>query len=79
MSRRHMPEGRTSLSPANSYANPSKYRVVRGANSNTFAGTIARKCGLSRPQNIGSTPGWNDPPAPPKKGETPKAGECKLP
>ena len=43
------------------YANPSDYRFVRGPNSNTFAGTIARKCGLAKP--TGTAPGWNDDPA----------------
>jgi len=48
------------------YANPSNYRFVRGPNSNTFAGTIARKCGLAKPK--GFAPGWNDDPAEQKKG-----------
>jgi hypothetical protein len=43
------------------YANPSEYRFASGPNSNTFAGTIARKCGLGRPE--GWTPGWNHSPA----------------
>jgi RHS repeat-associated protein len=47
------------------YANPSVYRFVRGPNSNTFAGTIARKCGLARPKGL--APGWNDDPAKQKK------------
>ena len=63
---------------ANGYANPSKYRAVRGPNSNTFAGTIARACGLKKP-DTGSTPGWNDPGAPPKAGTKQVPGECKLP
>lgn len=47
---------------ANQYPNPSNYRFARGPNSNTFAGTIARKCNLVRPPVL-LTPGWGDPPA----------------
>lgn len=47
---------------ANAYPNPSTYRFARGPNSNTFAGTVARKCNLRRP-NVFLTPGWDDPPA----------------
>jgi len=52
---------------ASQYPNPSKYRFVRGPNSNTFAGTVARACGLIPPGVAGTwrTPGWNKPPAPP--------------
>lgn len=53
-------------SASNSYSNPSVYRFVRGPNSNTFAGTIARACELSKP--CGFTPGWYDPPAQQKPG-----------
>jgi len=65
---------------ARAYANPSRYRLARGPNSNTFAGTIARTCGLDSPDVVGkSTPGWNDPPAMIKKGRTPKGDLCALP
>lgn len=49
---------------ARAYPNPSVYRFASGPNSNTFAGTIARACGLSRPFGR-PAPGWNDPPAAP--------------
>jgi RHS repeat-associated protein len=49
---------------ANLYPNPSYYRFARGPNSNTFAGTVARQCGLQRPAfSFGTTPGWYDPQA----------------
>ena len=47
---------------ANSYPNPSTYSFFRGPNSNTFAGTVVRKCNLKKPWGI--SPGWNDDPAP---------------
>jgi RHS repeat-associated protein len=55
---------------AGSYPNPSEYRLIRGPNSNSFAGGIARKCGLGPPNVAGTwqTPGWGDPPAGPKPG-----------
>jgi RHS repeat-associated protein len=46
----------------NEYPNPSHYDFSGGPNSNTFAGTVARKCGLSRPP-VWITPGWGDAPA----------------
>jgi hypothetical protein len=48
------------------YNNPSDYHYL-GTNSNTFAGTIARTCGLQPPPIVGPvrTPGWYFPPAPP--------------
>jgi hypothetical protein len=52
---------------ANAYPNPSNYRFVRGPNSNTFAGTVARKCSLQRPP-VRFTPGWSDSPAVQKPG-----------
>lgn len=64
---------------AQSYANPSKYRVTAGPNSNTFAGTIARACKLARPAGAGRTPGWNDSPAPRAPGREPIPVECRLP
>jgi len=51
---------------AQQYTNPSVYRMVRGPNSNTFAGTIARTCGLTKNGVGGSMPGWDDSPAGPK-------------
>jgi len=47
---------------ANQYPNPSHYRFARGPNSNTFAGTVARKCNLARPPVL-LTPGWGDSPS----------------
>lgn len=70
---------------AGGYSNPSDYRFSRGPNSNTFAGTIARKCKLTAPDVVGwRTPGWNDPPAPPCKGPDgkplkPEPVQCALP
>ncbi|HKI05360.1 MAG TPA: RHS repeat-associated core domain-containing protein [Thermoanaerobaculia bacterium] len=65
---------------ARGYANPSEYRFSQGPNSNTFAGTIARKCGLSAPSIVGlRTPGWNDPPASAKPGKNPAPVTCSLP
>ncbi len=49
-----------------SYNNPSLYRLS-GPNSNTFAGTLARKCCagmVPRPPALGWVPGWDDSPAP---------------
>jgi RHS repeat-associated protein len=48
---------------ARAYPNPSVYRMIRGPNSNTFAGTVARKCSLTREGISGISPGWDDPPA----------------
>jgi len=70
---------------ARGYSNPSEYRFSRGPNSNTFAGTIARKCKLKPPGVVGwRTPGWGDPPAPPRKGPdgkpmNPEQVRCALP
>ncbi len=51
------------------YPNPSQY-LYTGPNSNTFAGTIARKCRLPRPDLWQpATPGWDDGPAPQRPGE----------
>jgi RHS repeat-associated protein len=60
-------------SAAAQYANPSKYRLSQGPNSNTFAGTIARTCNIQRPTGLKklSTPGFWDAPARQKKGTQP--------
>ncbi|MCI1278363.1 MAG: hypothetical protein LKG23_05190 [Nitrospira sp.] len=51
---------------AEGYPNPSEYDLL-GPNSNTFAGTVARGCDLKRPDVYsGTTPGWDDKPAPQK-------------
>ncbi len=44
------------------YPNPSGYRLLRGPNSNSFASTIAKTCGLTPPDVVGSgqTPGWGN-------------------
>lgn len=70
---------------AKGYNNPSQYDFNSGPNSNTFAGTIARECKLAAPSSVGlGTPGWNDSPAPPRKGPdgkplTPEPVRCELP
>jgi RHS repeat-associated protein len=65
---------------AKGYANPSEYRLARGPNSNTFAGTIARSCGISPPSSQGAaTPGWDDAPAGSKADEPPGPVQCHLP
>ena len=55
------------LQNAKQYADPSKYRFVRGPNSNTFAKTLTDACNLKKPGIAGTwlTPGWNKSPAPP--------------
>lgn len=45
------------------YPDPSAYNAVFGPNSNTFAGVIARKCKLTRP-NYGWARGWHNTPKP---------------
>ena len=52
---------------ASGYPNPTTYGVTF-SNSNTFAGNVARKCGLKKHPGNFSTPGWDDPPADPAKG-----------
>ena len=42
---------------ANQYPNPSNYSYG-GPNSNSFAGTLARKCGLKKP-DVWNTLGWD--------------------
>jgi RHS repeat-associated protein len=70
---------------AQGYSNPSQYDFNSGPNSNTFAGTIARECKLDAPAPVGwGTPGWNDPPAPQRKGLDgkplkPEPVPCRLP
>ncbi|MEM9291576.1 MAG: RHS repeat-associated core domain-containing protein [Acidobacteriota bacterium] len=53
------------------YPQASTYRLL-GPNSNTFAGTVTRACGLTPPSvaGTGRTPGWNDSPAPAAAGKT---------
>lgn len=58
--------GRCLRDAFSSYNNPSLYRLS-GPNSNTFAGTLARKCCagmVPRPAALGWVPGWDDSPAP---------------
>lgn len=48
-----------------SYNNPSLYKLL-GPNSNTFAGTLARRCCagmVPKPAALGWVPGWDDSPA----------------
>lgn len=68
------------VATAKGYANPSEYRLD-WPNSNTFAGTVARACGLKPPPIVDTilTPGWNDAPAPPKKGKPLEPVRCHLP
>ena len=50
---------------AEGYANPTVYDMTSGPNSNTFASSIAKKCGLERPKIPDyQTPGWGKDPAP---------------
>jgi hypothetical protein len=68
------------IKAAQSYANPSRYHYLLGANSNTFVGTIARACGLAAPKSVGTaTPGWGKSPAKPKDGRVPEPVPCGLP
>ncbi len=57
------------------YPNPSGYRLLRGPNSNSFASTIAKTCGLTPPDVVGSgqTPGWGN------KGQPSKNRKAKCP
>ena len=48
---------------ANAYTSPSEYDFFNGPNSNTFAGTVARKCSLGKPAVFAK--GYNDSPAGP--------------
>ena len=59
------------------YPRASQYSV-RGTNSNTFAGTVARACGLTPPAIAGTwhTPGWGRDPAQPFPNATPQT--CPL-
>ncbi len=66
------------IQAAKAYANPSKYRVLLGPNSNTFAGTLARACNLV-PPSVGGKVGWSDCPAGAKKGEPQRVVPCELP
>ena len=55
------------------YNHPSLYKAA-GPNSNTFAGTLARRCCagmIPKPSALGNCPGWGDPPAPARTGATP--------
>jgi hypothetical protein len=47
---------------ATSYPKKSEYKFARGPNSNTYAGTVARQCGLEKPERS-LAPGYNDSPA----------------
>ncbi len=51
------------------YPDPSEY-YIGGPNSNTFAGTISRACGIPKPDG-GWAPGWDMPPAGPYTPRTP--------
>jgi len=56
-----------------SYNSLSLYRGT-GPNSNTFAGTLARRCCagmVPKPSVFGNVPGWSDSPAPARAGKTP--------
>ncbi len=46
------------------YPQPSEYVAFGGSNSNTYAGTVARECGLKRP-DYGWPHGWDRKPAGP--------------
>jgi len=64
---------------AQDYANPSVYNAISGPNSNSFAGTIGRACGLARPEGVAWTRGWGDEPAPSRPGRDPIPAPCSLP
>ncbi|MEM1205741.1 MAG: RHS repeat-associated core domain-containing protein [Acidobacteriota bacterium] len=66
------------IETASNYPNPSQYNAVSGSNSNTFAGEVARACGLQKPKD-GWARGWNASRARPKKGRKPISSPCKLP
>jgi hypothetical protein len=65
-----------------SYNNPSEYHAT-GPNSNTFAGTLARRCCagmVPQPAALGWMPGWDDPPAgsrPTPAGGCPPGPSCR--
>ena len=54
------------VSAAHSYGNPSSYHYLNGSNSNSFAGNVSRQCKLKKPDVNGTTPGWDNSPAPQK-------------
>jgi uncharacterized protein RhaS with RHS repeats len=60
---------------ANQYPNPSNYGYL-GTNSNTFAGTLARRCGLKKP-DVTNAFGWDREPATQYPGE-PKAPPTRM-
>jgi len=62
------------VTTAGNYQNPSKYNAVLGPNSNTFAGTISRRCGLEKPKGAGWTRGWDH-----NSGAQAKPGRIKIP
>jgi len=47
------------------YANPSVYSAIWGPNSNTFAATISKACGLPSGNGFWPAPGWSHAPAGP--------------
>ena len=62
--------GQCLRSAFDAYSSLSFYRA-HGPNSNTFAGTLARACCLgmeSQPYGFGLCPGWDQPPAPARRG-----------
>jgi uncharacterized protein RhaS with RHS repeats len=66
------------IQTAAGYPNPSQYNGVTGSNSNTFAGEIARACGLQRPKG-GWARGWDSDRAKSKKGRKAIPSPCALP
>jgi hypothetical protein len=55
------------------YSHPNLYKAL-GPNSNTFAGTLARRCCagmIPKPAALGNCPGWDDAPAPARTGASP--------
>ena len=58
----------------NAYNSPSLYNAPFGPNSNTFAGTLARRCcaGMNvKPTIFGNVPAWDNAPAPARAGKSP--------
>jgi hypothetical protein len=66
------------IQTAAGYPNPSQYNAATGSNSNTFAGEIARACGLRRP-NGGWARGWDADRAKPRKRQKSIPSPCALP
>ena len=65
------------LEAIETYPHEYEYVLWPGPNSNTFAGYVARACGLPKPP--GYAPGWDDPPAIPYSPTAPPANDSPDP